>query len=206
MSDRISALINRALVSEDEAWLRAEQAVLDAVAAGESVESGGAHADPLGRLLLETARTRVAAGDDDPMRKATQYLDRVEARFVRTAALVPSIVGVVEVLTRAFGPRLTGSFALRLSQQPSAAHWRVMTKLAYLDEHKDPATTDALIRFAARTSLPIHERAAVQVLRELGDPALASKLEAERSRLLAAGRTLSPALASLVGGGGPARA
>jgi hypothetical protein len=73
----------------------------------------------------------------------------------------------------------------------------VLTALGYLDRHRNPATTEALIRFAAQSREPRLQQLVAQVVANIGDPALAQKLQAERDRLAGQGGTLPPALASL---------
>jgi hypothetical protein len=188
----VADAFRRALATEDEAYLRWEERLVEAAPDAEPpvdlVESS-----PMGPLLAELMQEAARNGGEE-FEQATAYLDDLAARAARTAMLVPRADIVIEKLTARFGNRLTAFLGLRLVKDSALPDWRVMATLGYLDRHKTPAATEALIRFAARTSVPRQQAFAVTVLRGSGDPALAQKLAAERSRL---GRDLPAALTSL---------
>jgi hypothetical protein len=190
-------LFERALVTTDEAYLRAERRLRAEEAEGlGALRQNLEHADPLGRLIARvTVDWAEASGDD--FEKAGQYLDALPAYYSRTAARVPPVGGVEHMLTTRFDGRLGEFLALRLVKETTWPHWRVMTVLAYLDRHKNPATTDALIRFAVQTPDERWRTAAIDVLKNMGDPALGTKLAAERQRLQQQGGTFPIALAAL---------
>lgn len=199
----IEALFERAVASEDEAYQRAEDRLRAALGeAAPTLRAKLSHTDPVGRLtarvMLEWAE---ASGDD--FEKANQYLDVLAQRFSQTAAGMPPARAVVQTLSARFGSRLSELLALRLVKQTTWPSWRVMTALGYLDQHKNPATTDALIRFAAQTQVPRFQQAAAKVLAASGDPALPTKLAAEQRRLQQQGAALPTVLASLGGGQNP---
>lgn len=190
-AESVADAFRRALVAEDEAYLRWEEQLLEAAPDAEPplelVES-----EPMGGLLGELMEAARRGGDD--FEQANAYLDKVAARAARTAMRVPRADSVAEKLTARFGDRLTAFLALRLAKESALPDWRVMATLGYLDRHKTPAVTEALIRFAARSKVPRQQALAATVLRGLGDPALAQKLAAERTRL---GRDLPAALTGL---------
>jgi hypothetical protein len=191
------ALFERALVSEDEAYRLAETRLRES-ADSAALQRNLTHADPVGRLManvmLEWSETAGAGADFE---KAAQYLDSVERRFARTVAGVPPVRAVVQNLSATFGGRLTEFLALRLVKESQPPPWRALAVLGYLERHGNPATTDAVIRFASRTALPQLQQAAARVLASSGDPALAQKLAAERERLAREGGQLPPVLAAL---------
>lgn len=188
----VADVFRRALVTEDEAYLRSEE---DLVEAGPDAEPPPdlVASDPIGALLAELMQ-EAASGGADEFEQAIAYLDQLAERTALTAMRVPRADSVIEQLTARFGDRLTSFLALRLVKETTLPEWRVMATLGYLDRHKTPAVTDAVIRFAARTEVRRHQEVAAHVLRDLGDPALAQKLAAERDRL---GRDLPTALAGL---------
>ena len=189
------SLFQRALASRGEAYLMAE---MELRGAPESAPVLRRHLDdenPIARLaasvVLESVESR-APDLDEVLRELTE----LERYFARTVAGTPPVASVAANLTRRFGARLTGFLALRLVQHPET-DWRSLVALAYLDQHKDPATTEPIIRFAAQTRARPLQAIAAQVLVRLGDPALPQKIRAERDRLAATGGSLPPAVASL---------
>lgn len=191
----VEDLFARALVTEDEAYLGAEGRLLERADADALRENLG-HADPVGRLLASVLLEWSEAGGEQ-LERAVAYLDLAERRFASTVAGTPPIRGVVENLSATFGGRAAELLALRLVKASAPAHWRAMATLGYLERHPTPAVTDAVVRFAARTTVPTQQTAAVNLLSRLGDPALAAKVGAERERLARAGRALPTALAAL---------
>ncbi|MFL5910942.1 MAG: hypothetical protein ACJ768_10280 [Gaiellaceae bacterium] len=194
-SSDFEAVFRRAMISEGDAYLMAESELRDSPESAPVLRAHLSDPDPIGRLaagvMLEWSES---SGDD--FGQVTEYLDDLQRTFAPTVAGAPRVTGVIEDLTRRFGGRLAEFLALRLVQQPQPS-WRVLTTLGYLDRHKNPATTEALIRFAAQTREPRLQQLAAQVVANLGDPALAQKLQAERDRLVAQGGALPPALASI---------
>ena len=194
------ALFERMLISRGEAYLVAEGALRESEESAAVLTRQLNHADPIGRLtarvMLEWADA--ATGEFDA---AAAYLDALDRRFGPTVAGMPPVTGVVENLSARFGPRIAEFLALRLVQQPQPA-WRVLATLGYLDRHKNPATTEALVRFAARAGEPRLQDLTARVVAGIGDPDLARKLATERDRLAAQGAQLPRALASLAGAAG----
>jgi hypothetical protein len=196
MSD-LEALFERAVVSEDEAYERVEAHLRQAgEEAAPVLRRNLDHADAIGQLAARVLLEWSESGGDD-FDKASRYLELLPARFAGTAARTPPVRGVLHNLSARYGGRLAEFLALRLVKQSQPANWEVLTSLAYLDQYKNPAVTEALIRFAARTTQPQWQQLATRVLRDLGDPALAAKLTAERGRLAQNGRSLPPALLAL---------
>lgn len=194
MSD-MEALFQRALVSEDEAYLNAEARLMESAREAPGSLGRLAPDDPVGRLLarvLESAEERAA-----DVEEASRYLDEAERWFARTVVGVPRVDAVVENLTRQHGGRLAEVLALRLVRVPSAPEWRARTALAYIERHPTPTVTEAVVRFATTTQLPQHQAAVARTLAAIDDPAMGSKVAAERERLARSGRSLPPALASL---------
>jgi hypothetical protein len=194
-------LFQRALVTEDEAYLMTERALLEAPEHTEALTQALEHPDPVARLtanvMLEWGEAEGDPAQDHPFTAALRDLDDAERRFADTAAQTPPVRGAVEQLSARYGGRLAELLALRLVKQPGQASWRVLTTLAYLDGHKTPAVTEALIRFAAHTPSPKLQRMTAAVIAGLGDPQLRRKLTAERERLAAQGAAMPPALAAL---------
>jgi hypothetical protein len=194
-SPDFEAVFRRAMISEGDAYLMAESELRDSPESAPVLRAHLSDPDPIGRpaagVVLEWSES---AGDE--LTQAMQYLDDLQRRFAPTVLGAPPVTGVIQNLTTKFGGRLAELLALRLVQQPQPS-WRVLTTLGYLDRHKNPATTEALIRFAAQTREPRLQQLVAQVVANLGDPALAQKLQAERDRLVAQGGALPPALASL---------
>jgi hypothetical protein len=191
-------LFERALATEDEAYLRAETRLRGSAAADEVLEPNLGHEDPLGRLmarvLLEWAEAEDAGFD-----AALRYLNHVERSFGPTILGTPPVRGVVENLSATFGGRLAEFLALRLVKVPTAPAWRAQVTLAYLERHPTPAVTDALLRYASMTSAPALQAAVARAVTVAHDPALARKAQAEADRLARTGRTLPPAVAKLTG-------
>ena len=193
----LEALFERAVVSEDEAYERVEARIRQAGAeAAPVLRQNLDHTDPVGQLTARVLLEWTEAASDDYV-KAAQYLELLPGRFVGTVVQAPPVRGVLHNLNARFGSRLAEFLALRLVKQSQPANWEVLTSLAYLDQHKNPAVTEALIRFAVRAARPNWQQMAARVLKNLGDPALAARLAAERQRLAQAGRSLPPSLLSL---------
>ena len=194
-------LIDRALASENEAWPRAEQALLEANEDGVPLEAASSHPDPVGRQMAQAALVS-DADTRGALDKATAYLDAAAARFARTPAGTPPIHGIAANLSATFGPRLASALALRLVQQREMPHWRVMSTLAYLDRQRDPSVVPSLVRFAAQATVPVQQASAVRVLSGFSGSAVAASVRAERDRLAANGGSLPAPLAALSGGAG----
>lgn len=196
-TEAFERLFERALATSDEAYLWAESQLRERIPEqAAALRESLAHDDPLGQLMAKVMLDWSEA-QSETFEKADKYLDVLPAYFRRTAALQPPVRGVEQTLTAAFGPRLSEFLALRLAKQRTWPNWRVMSTLAYLDRHKNPATTVALIRFAAQTAQPAWRTAAVEVLRALRDPMLAQKIADERRRVQQQGGALPPALTAL---------
>lgn len=181
----IADTFRRALVSTDQAYLTAEHTLRQAPDAIESLPADVVASDPLGPLLAAVVHESATGPDFD---QVTRFLDDKARRAARTAARVPKVMATVNQLSHMYGGRLAEFLAMRLARE-TMPRWRAMTALAYLDQHKTPKATDAIIQFAARTQArPLQEAAAV-VLSRGGDPDL-------RRKLAAAG-TLPPALTRL---------
>ena len=189
------SLFQRALVSRGEAYVMAESELRESPESAPVLRGHLGDPDPIARLaasvMLESVEARAPDFEEVP-----RYFAELERYVARTVAGTPPITGVVANLTTRFGGRLTGFLALRLVRQPQTG-WRALVALAYLDRHKDPATTEAIIRFAAQTRERPLQAIAARVLVGLGDPALAQKINAERDRLAAEGGSLPAVVASL---------
>jgi hypothetical protein len=191
-------LFRRALVTEDDAYLMAERALLEAPEPVDALTEPLEYPDPLARLIADVVY-EWRETEDHPFSGALRDLDDAERRFASTVAGAPPVRAVIEQLSARYGGRLAELLALRLVKQPEQASWRVLTTLGYLDRHKSPATTEALIRFATRSPHPKFQQMTAQVIAGLGDSELPRKLAAERERLAAQGATLPPVLAALGG-------
>ena len=82
-------LIDRALASENEAWPRAEQALLEANEDGVPLEAASSHPDPVGRQMAQAALVS-DADTRGALDKATAYLDAAAARFAHSAVSMPA--------------------------------------------------------------------------------------------------------------------
>jgi hypothetical protein len=193
----LEAVFRRAMISTGDAYLMAESELRDTPDNAPVLRAHLSDPDPIGRLTAEVVLEWSESADDE-FGQAMQYLDDLDRRFAPTVLGAPPVTGVIENLTARFGGRLAPLLALRLVQQPQPSS-RVLVSAGYLDRHKNTRTTEALIRFAAQTREPRLQQIVAQVIANLGDPALARKLQAERDRLVAQGGRLPPALASLTG-------
>ncbi|HYR12021.1 MAG TPA: hypothetical protein VEQ60_29825 [Longimicrobium sp.] len=191
------AVFQRAVVSEDEAYLRAEERLRGAGAeAAPTLREHLDDPDPMRRLTARVVLESIETAGSD-FEQAGRYLAALARKFTNTVARTPPVHGVAETLTARFGGRLAEFLALRLVKESEPDDWRVRLTLQYLDRHKTPAANEALIRFAARTSQPVYQQAVAQVLAGSGDPALGQKLAAERQRLAVQGAALPASLAAL---------
>lgn len=178
-------------------YLDAEKKLRDAgAAAGPALRAQENHPDPVGRLLARCLADWVEgkAPNND---KALQHLDELPARKARTVMQVPSPSGTAAYLTKHFGASVVDCLALRLVKAVDWPHWRVMAVLLYLQQHKPPTATAALVRFVAETSNDEHRDLALQVLKEVDDPDLAAKIAFERARLAKVKKALPQGLADL---------
>jgi hypothetical protein len=119
-----------------------------------------------GRADAEQVIKRGAAGSRDPITKlladallaargpAGQDYDELEKIFVnlpmhtnRTPLGSPPPAGFKSIITRRYGARATKFLALRLVKDPDEPAWLAWGSFLYLQEHKDPATTAAILRF-----------------------------------------------------------
>ena len=190
-------VFERAVVSSDLAYLQLEEQLLAGGANAEiTLRRHRRDADPVSQLLAEALLEATADGGRS-VEKATAFMNLASEAAARSVRGKPSPIGLADTLTRAFGPRLAEFLAVRLVKESRPPDWRALATLAYLDRHKDPKTTDAVIRFATQNPVPELQRAAAQVLANSGDPALAQKLAAERERLAHADAQLPPVLAAL---------
>lgn len=190
------SLFRRALITEDEAYTVVESRLRALPESAPVMRENLDHPDPIGRLLAGVMLDWTESEDHD-FDVALRRLDQLERRFASTVAGAPSPVATADNLTARFGGRLAELLALRLVKEPRQEQWRALTALAYLDRHRTPAVSDALIRFAAITPDPHTQQLAARVLGGIGDPALARKIAAERERLAAQGRSMPPAIAAL---------
>jgi hypothetical protein len=191
----LESLFERAVVSQGAAYLLAESELRELPESASVLREHVDDADPVARLAA-SVMLEWNEGRDPGFAEVPRYLDDLEKSFGRTVAGVPPIEAVVENLTHRFGGAVAEFVALRLVQRVET-DWRALVTLAYLDRHKNPATTAALIRFASETPEPRLQQLAAQVVAELGDPDLAEKIAAEGERLATHGMTLPPVVASL---------
>lgn len=182
-----------ALASEDEQYLEAEHALLQLPGPPAGLTERLGDDDPVARLLAQAVlEESLAAGS--PATAAEEYLSIVQRWFAPTILHDPPVRGVVHNLTTRFGGQLTELMAVRLVKVPAAPVWRAQVALGYLAEHPTPAVTDVLLRYAAQTTVPALREATVRLLTASGDPNLAVKIAAERTRLAREGRDLPPEL------------
>lgn len=128
---------------------------------------------------------------------ALEFLDSLERRLAKTPVGNPPPVGVAAELDDRFGPRVAECLALRLVKENDWPHWRVMGTVLYLRDQKVPATTSALVRFAALTPNPAWQKGAVEAIAAIQDPDLPRKLDIERQRLASTGKTLPEPLQNI---------
>lgn len=197
MTTDAEELFVRALDSEDDAYLRAEGRLRDAPGVADVSESNLSHDDPVGRLMAHVMLDWTESAGDE-FGQVLRYLDRAERWFAGSVLGSPPVGALVENLGSVFGGRLAEFLALRLVKVPSTPVWRARVSLGYLAEHPTPAATDALIRYATATGLPLLQAAAARAIGATRDPVLARKLDAERERLARSGRTLPLALTALI--------
>jgi len=137
--------------------------------------------DPAASLLATVVLNRAGPRRDD-YKQALDYLEQLPAKFVGTVMRKPSGVGVEGYLTLHFEGRLAELLALRLIKEPEWPHWEVVAAILYLQTHKVPATTGALIRFAIEAPSDQQRKLAIDAIHAIGDPELPAKLMYELAR------------------------
>jgi len=156
---------------------------------------------------IELAALREHLADDDPVvalmahvvldwlgdrrgdyEAALVHLKRAPERAAQTPKGTPSPLGVASYLTLHFSNRLTKLLALRLLKETDWDRWKVVAILLYLKEHKDPATTGALLRFAIETNEDTWRGFALEAVQAIADPRLTNKLAFEEARAKKLGR------------------
>ena len=153
--------------------------------------------DPVRQLM---ARTLLAwmEGRAPECPAALEFLDNLAARLAKTPVGNPPPVGVAAELADRFGPRAAECLALRLVKETAWPHWRVMGVIFYLKNQKVPATTSALIRFAATTTNTTWQQGAVDAIEAIRDPEVSRKVDLERQRLASERKDLPAPLRSFV--------
>ena len=174
-------LFERARITTGSDYVQAERQLRRLVTAGDAqtlaaIKQGALLPDPLAPLLAEVllAAAGPSAKDYDDLE---QLLVNLPATMARTALGKPMPDVFRRMVTEGYGNRATKFLALRLVKQPEWPDWLVSGVLLYLREHKDPATTAAIIRFAAVTPAPHRREWAREALAAIGDPALAARLD-----------------------------
>jgi hypothetical protein len=183
--DGMDNVFERALAATGPEYVELERQLRRLVAAGTSealaaIAAGRRHPDPIAPLLAEVVgAARGESGQDyDNLEK---LMVNFPARVARTPLGEPEPDMFRQAVTRAYGGRATKFLALRLVKQPEWPDWLVLGVLLYLQEHPDPATTAAVLRFAIVTPSLDQRRAAVATLGAIADPAMGPKVvEAQR--------------------------
>src|SRR5215217_6329700 len=94
----VEDLFERAIVSEDEAFVLAEERLRQAGSDGAAAARQRLdHPDPVGRLTARVVIDWAEAGDE--LDRARRYLAALPRRFAGTAAVTPPVRGVVDNLT-----------------------------------------------------------------------------------------------------------
>jgi hypothetical protein len=172
-----------------------------------------------GRADAEQVIKRGAAGSRDPITKlladvllaargpAAQDYDNLEKVFVtlpdrtnRTPIGSPPPEAFESVVTRTFGDRVTKFLALRLVKDPDEPAWLAAGSLLYLQEHKDPAATAAILRFIIIAPYAERREWALQALEEIPDPLLGEKVAEAEAWARARKLPIPPELGTLSGG------
>jgi hypothetical protein len=190
-----------AVDAENDSYLEAETQLRDAVRAEPdqraAVTARLDDPDPLARLVAHVVLSD-ADLDESQAAQVDAYLVEVQQYYADTAARVPPVSAVVEELTAQFGAQLGELLAVRLAKSMGPPAWRDMVSVAYLTRHPTPAATEALLRYAARASVPRLQTAAAQAVAASRDPDLRHKLAAESRRLAANGQALPAAVISVL--------
>ncbi len=197
-------LFDLAMAAKDEAYLDAEKQLRAAgTAAVGELRRHQADAEPIACLFADTLIPWIegASPDNDA---ALAYLDELPVRIARTPAGTPRADGIPWYLRRHYQDRVVPIMALRLVMVPSLPRWYALGVASYLGEQRNRTATSALVRFAVETREPAglgrprprspadeeRWRLAVDAIKEIADPDLRSKLEAERACLARRGRRL----------------
>jgi len=151
--------------------------------------------DPVQQLMARVLLAWMEGRTECPA--ALEFLDNLAARLAKTPVGNPPPVGVVAELDDRFGPRAAECLALRLVKDTSWPHWRVMGVIFYLKGQKLPATTSALIRFAATTTNKDWQNGAIEAITAIRDPELSRKIDLERQRLASQRKDLPEPLRQL---------
>jgi hypothetical protein len=191
--NRMTTSIEQALSATGPAYEAAEEQLIRAVG---QLGAATSVADPVAGLALAAvlswqgprAATRTAA---------LQYLENIERRLAGTAVGSPPPVGVANDLTLRFGDGVSDLMAVRLAKSPHWPRWKTFGALLYLEQHKPRLATAALLRFAVEAADEEARELAVSTLRDIRDPDLASKLQAERTHQAGQGRSLDALAAAL---------
>ena len=148
--------------------------------------------DPLEALLARVIHAWIH--DPGDQQAALAHLDAEPGRFEGTPMRSPIPLGTADDLFTAFGARLVPLLAVRLVKDTDDPPWRVFTKIFYLGQARDPRATVPLVRFVATTPVERHRHYGAQALRDIGDPDLVAKLEAEEREATRRGRPSTPGL------------
>jgi hypothetical protein len=154
--------------------------------------------DPVNQLMASSLLAWME-GRAPECQASLEFLDAFARKLAKTPVGNPPPVAVAAELADRFGPRAAECLAVRLVKETDWPQWRVMGIIFYLRDQRVPATTSALIRFAATTTNPTWQKAAVEAIEEIRDPELSRKLELERQRLALARKDLPEALGRLAG-------
>ncbi len=110
---------------------------------------------------------------------ALEYLDRVARVVEGTPVPFPPPEAVARYLSREFAGRAADLLALRLAKEVGSwPAWKSTAVLLYLGERKEPATTAALLRIAVEAAQ--WRTMALWAIRQIADPELRAKIDAER--------------------------
>lgn len=187
-----------ALELDGKDYLRAETGLRDGGAsASADLRKHLGHPDAVARWMAQCLLEWTESKPPE-YQEAIDYLEGLPRRFARTPVKTPPSTGVAAELEERYGNRVAGILALRLWKQADDwEDWQVGAVLFYLRDQGSPEITAALVRFAAETPNERYRRAAVEVLRDLNDPNLGSKLADERRRVELKGLDFPDALKEL---------
>ncbi len=160
-------------------------------------DAATSHTDPIGRLLAQVVLDWGGSRTED-YKAALAFLDYIPLRFKRTALGFPRPSGVEWYLTEHFANRVVELLALRLVQDAGWPNWKVVGIISYLETHKKPSTTAALIRFAIETKQDEWRQFALEAIRAFNDPDLQEKVMFEIARARKHGLTVPRTVSELV--------
>ena len=196
--ESMDAVFLKALASQNQDYLDAEQQLLHGgQEAMTTLRANLACPDLVGQLIARQLLARMEGKAPD-VQPALAYLDDLPQSLARTPISAPSPMGVAAYLGMHFDARVADFMAVRLVKITQDPRWRVSGMLLYLKQEAQPSTTAALIRFAAETPNDEWRKVAVEAIEDIDDPALQTKLQFERQRMMLLRREFPNALTQML--------